>query len=184
MLLSLWLPIIVSAVVLFFASFLSWMVVQLHKQDWLKLENEDEFLNAAREVGLKPGNYMFPGVTSSKEMKSEEYQKKMEQGPCGVITVFGETSMGRNLALTMLYFLACSFCLAYLATIAFPAETPHVQPEFMDVFRFVATAGFLTFLPAILQHAIWFHNRILGHVIECIVYALIVGGIFAALWPS
>ena len=37
MLVSLWLPIVLSAVALFFASFLSWMVLQLHKQDWKKL---------------------------------------------------------------------------------------------------------------------------------------------------
>ena len=61
---SLWLPIVLSAVVLFFASFLSWMVLQLHAKDWLKLENEDQFLLAARDAQLKPGNYMFPAAAT------------------------------------------------------------------------------------------------------------------------
>ena len=52
MLLSLILPIGLSAVALFFASFLSWMVFQLHKMDWVKLAKEDEFLAAAGTTHL------------------------------------------------------------------------------------------------------------------------------------
>jgi len=33
MLLALWLPIVLSAIALFFASFLSWVVLPLHKRD-------------------------------------------------------------------------------------------------------------------------------------------------------
>jgi hypothetical protein len=178
MLVKLLLPTILSAVALFFASFLSWMVVMLHKKDWLKLDKEDEVIEALRSHGVANGNYMFPGWETPEEMKSEEYAKKMEAGPAGVMTLFGKVNMGRNLGLTFLYFLVCSFCLAYLASLG-------VQPgdKFM-AFRFVATAGLMTFLSAIVQHAIWFHNRIVGHVIESIVYALIVGGIFAAFWPG
>ena len=32
---------------LFFASFLSWMVIQLHKNDWKKIPKEEEFMAAA-----------------------------------------------------------------------------------------------------------------------------------------
>ena len=35
MLMRLVLPIIVSAVALFFASFLSWMVLPIHRKDWV-----------------------------------------------------------------------------------------------------------------------------------------------------
>ena len=45
---SLILPIVISGVALFFASFLSWMVLQLHKQDWVKLAQEDKFMESAR----------------------------------------------------------------------------------------------------------------------------------------
>ena len=179
MLMKVLLPTLVSAVALFFASFLSWMVVMLHKKDWRKLEKEDEFLDAVRNLGISRGSYMFPGWDTPEEMKSEEYTKKMEAGPAGVMTVFGKVNMGRNLGLTFLYFLVCSFCLAYLAGIAFPAGE---KPTSLNVFRFFATGGLLTFLASMLQHAIWFHNRVVGHIIESVVYSLIVGGIFAAFW--
>ena len=42
----------------------------------------------------------------------------------------------------------------------------------------------MTYLAAIVQHSIWFKNRISGHVIESIVYALVAGAIFGATWPG
>jgi hypothetical protein len=180
MLTSLILPIVISTVVLFFASFLSWMVLGLHAKDWVKMDREDDFQQAVRNCGLGRGNYMFPGCKSSADMKSEEYAKKWDAGPCGVITVYGKVNMGRNLGLTVLYFLAVNIFLAYLASLAFEGRSI----DFMMIFRFVSTAGFAIFLAAIVQHAIWFHARIVGHVIESIAYAAIAGAIFAAMWPA
>lgn len=179
MLVSLALPIALSAVALFFASFLSWVVLPLHRRDWVKMPREEEFLKTVRESGVSPGNYMFPGCDSHKEANTPEHQAKWKAGPCGVITVFGNVNMGRNLGLTFVYFLVVSFCLAYLSTLALKPGA-----DFMAVFRFVSTAGLLTFLSAIVPHSIWFHSRIVGHVLESIVYAAIVAAIFAAMWPS
>ena len=179
MLAELWLPILLSAVALFVASFVSWMVLQLHRDDWRKIEREDEFLEAVRGAGLPTGNYMFPYCGTSAEMRSEEFQRKYDAGPRGVMTVLPPTNMGVNLGLTFVYLLAVSFCLAYLATLALPRGA-----AFMPVFRFVSTAGLLAFLAAIVPHAIWFRVRIVGHLIESIAYAAITGAIFAAMWPS
>lgn len=179
MLTSLLVPIVVAAIALFFASFLSWMVLPLHFADWRKLPQEDGLIGALTELGVPPGNYMFPGWETPEEMKSPEYQQKYNRGPAGVMTIFPATGMGKKLGLTFVYFLVVCFCLAYLATLALPRGA-----EFLPVFRFVSTAALLTFLTAMLQHAIWFQNRIVGHVIESIAYACIVGAIFAALWPG
>ena len=179
MLWDLWLPIILSALALFVASFLSWVIVPLHRKDWIKFEKEDDFLKATRELAIPRGSYMFPGYESSEEMQSEEYKAKWEAGPVGVMTVFPTVSMGKNLGLTFLYFLVAVFCLGYLATLALKPGA-----AFMTVFRFVTTAALMTFLTAIVQHAIWFHNRIVGHVIESVAYAVITGAIFAAMWPG
>lgn len=179
MLTSLILPIVLSAVALFFASFLSWMVLPFHFKDWRKFEREDELMNAVKAINLPPGNYMFPGWDTPGEMKSEEYQKKCQTGPRGVMTVFGKVNMGRELALTFFYFLSVCFMLAYLGTIALEPGS-----GFKDVFRFISTAALMMFLAAIVQHAIWFQNRIVGHIIESVCYAAITGAIFAAMWPD
>src|SRR6478672_8772362 len=110
MLVSLALPIVLSAVVLFFASFLSWMVMQLHRRDWIKLPNEEAFMASVRSLGIPSGNYAFPTWTTKGEMQGEEFKKKMLAGPSGVMTVFPQMSMGRNLGLTFVYFLVVSFC--------------------------------------------------------------------------
>lgn len=179
MLLSLALPIVLSAVALFFASFLSWMVLQLHKKDWGKLPNEQIFLDAAAKCNIPTGSYMFPGHCSHEEMQSEAFQKKWEAGPRGVMTVFNKVNMGQNLGLTFVYFLAVSVGLGLLATLALPPGS-----DFVSVFRFVFLAGFMTLLAAIVQHAIWFRPRIVGHVIESVAYAAITATVFAAMWPA
>ena len=179
MLVSLLIPIVLATVALFFASFLSWMVLQLHRQDWVKLAKEDEFMQAARNCDIPIGSYSFPACGCPEEMKSEAFQAKMKAGPCGILTVFRPANMGKNLGLTFLYFLVCNFCLAYLATLALKSGA-----EFMAVFRFISTAGLMTFLAAMIPHAIWFRSRIVGHIIESIAFAAISGAIFAAMWPK
>lgn len=173
------LPIALCTVALFFTSFLSWMVLGLHSRDWGKLPDEDPVLEALRKTGAQPGNYMVPGMETPGAKPSEEYLAKMQQGPMGVLTLFPGMTMGRNLALTFLYFFVVCVGLAYLARLALPAGA-----EFMTVFRFVSTASLMTFLAALVQHAIWFRCRIVGHVIESVLYAAIVAGIFGAMWPK
>jgi hypothetical protein len=179
MLASLWLPILLSAAAVFFLSYLSWMVLGLHKDDWRKLEREDDFLAAARSFNIPPGSYMFPGCNEPSEMNSEAYRQKWEAGPCGVISVYPKVNMARNLGLTFLYCLAVSIGVAYLARLALPAGA-----DFMSVFRFVTTAAFLIYIGAIVAHAIWFHMRIAGHLLESLAYAIVTGLIFALLWPG
>lgn len=178
--LSLWLPILVSTAALFFASFLSWMVLRLHEKDWRKLPAEDVVIDAIRHANVPEGNYMFPGTETMKEMNDPDYVAKYNAGPRGILTVLPAANMGKNLALTMLYFLVCNATFAYLADFALGAG----QSGFVTVLRFVATIALLTFSASIIQHAIWFRNRIAGHIIESIAYALIAGCIFAALWPN
>ena len=84
MVFTLWLPILLCGVALFFASFLSWMVLPIHKKDWVKMNNEVDFMQKVRELDISIGSYTFPGWDTSDEMKSEEFQKKFEKGPCAL----------------------------------------------------------------------------------------------------
>ncbi len=180
MLAQLWLPILLSAVALFFTSFLSWMVLGLHKNDWKRAPDEEALTKAFLDCKLQRGvSYMLPSCDDSARMKDPAFQKRLADGPNGIVTVFLKNDMGRNLVLTFLYFVITGTCLAYLGTIGLPAGTP-----FITVFRFFAAAGLLTHLAAMVPQSVWFKNRIVGHVIESIVYSLILGGIFGAMWPK
>ena len=49
---ALWLPIILSAVIVFFASFLMHMLLKYHNGDYHQIPNEDRVLAALRAAGV------------------------------------------------------------------------------------------------------------------------------------
>ena len=59
---SLWVPILLSAVLVFFVSAIIHMVLPFHKNDFKKIDKEDEILDAFRKLGLAPGDYMAPSA--------------------------------------------------------------------------------------------------------------------------
>ena len=177
---DLWLPILLSSVALFFASFLAWTVLPHHKRDWLRLPDQEKFSGAIRGLASPPGNYCFPHARDNQEMGSPEFQEKMKQGPAGTIQIWGGApSMGKNLVFQFLFFLNVSFYLAYLATLG-----PKIDADFMTVFRFVGTAGILAYSVASVPSAIWFKTKLHGYLLDGIAYGLITGAIFAACWPK
>jgi hypothetical protein len=177
---QLWLPIVVSAIVLFFASAAAWMVLPHHKPEWAGLPNEDALAKTIRDADVPPGQYMFPYLPNPSDMKSEEGKRRMAAGPHGTLYVWaGAPNTGVNMAYTVLYFLIVSAVLAYLATMALDRGA-----NFMQVFRFVGTAGVLTYGSANILNGIWFRRRLLADIIDGAAYGLITGLIFAILWPG
>lgn len=179
-LLSLWLPIVVSGVVLFFASAMAWMLLPHHFSDWKKLANEDEFIRIIKETGIPEGRYMFPNAGSHQASQKEEFQRKMKDSPVGNITVLGKINMGRNMLLTFVFFLVSSALIAYLAWFAMANS----NPTFMHVFRFVGTAAILTHSCSSIPNDIWFKRPMWTNLADGIAYGLLTGLIFAALWPG
>ena len=83
---ALWLPIVLSAVIVFVASSIVHMLLPYHRSDYQKLPDEDKALAALRAAGLKRGLYIFP-YTTHKEMKSPAIVEKYKQGPVGMMTI-------------------------------------------------------------------------------------------------
>ena len=84
---ALWLPIVLSAVIVFVASSIMHMVLPYHRSDYDKLPDEDKLLPVLRAAGLKRGLYVFPFATH-KDMKSPALLEKYKQGPVGMMTIF------------------------------------------------------------------------------------------------
>lgn len=180
MLLDLWLPILLATVAVFFASFVSWMVLGLHWADWRKVVKEDELRTALGDLKLSPGRYMFPYPATKAECTSKEFAEKRASGVIGMMTIFSpDGGMGKKLGLTFGLFLLVNLTLAYLATIGLKPGA-----GFVTVFRFFATAGLLAYLAGVAQYAVWFRVRVTGYLIESAAYGLVTGLIFAALWPA
>jgi hypothetical protein len=176
----LWLPIVVSAIVLFFGSAAAWMVLPHHKPEWTGLANEDAFTRSLRDANVPPGQYMFPYLPNPSDMKSDEGKRRMAAGPHGTLYVWpGAPNMSVNMAYTVLFFLIVSAVIAYLSTMALGRNA-----NFMQVFRFVGTAGVLTYASANILNGIWFRRRLLADIIDGVAYGVLTGLIFALLWPS
>src|SRR3972149_4583098 len=97
----LWLPILLSAVIMFIASSIIHMGPFWHKSDNPGVPNQDKVMDALRPFNIPPGDYMLPRCTSSADMKSPEYTEKLKKGPVMLMTVMpnGKFSMGGPLAL-------------------------------------------------------------------------------------
>src|SRR5437763_14975594 len=79
---ALWLPILLSAVIVFVASSVMHMLLPYHHGDYRQLPDEDNVRAALRAVGLTRGLYIFP-FCSHKDMKSPAMQEKYKEGPVG-----------------------------------------------------------------------------------------------------
>jgi len=179
---SLWIPILLSTVIVFIASSILHMVLPYHKSDYRKLSDEDKVMAALRAAGVTPGVYCFP-FTTQKEMKSPEIQEKFKQGPVGFVTVSpsGVVSMGKFLGLWFVYCLIIGFFTAYLTghTVASGAHYP-------AVFRVAGTAAFMAYGLGCLSNGIWKGQPwsvVLKECFDGLIYGLLTAGTFGWLWP-
>lgn len=178
----LWLPIILSAVIVFIASSIMHTVLPYHRSDYKKLPDEDKALPALRATGLMRGLYIFPHCTP-KEMKSPANVEKYNQGPVGMMIVFptGQPFMPKFLGQWFGYCLIISFFVAYLA-----AHTIPVGTYYLAVFRVVGTAAFLAYGLGNLSNGIWRGypwGYVIKEVFDGLIYGLLTAGTFGWLWP-
>jgi len=179
---ALWLPIVLSAVIVFVASSIMHMVLPYHKGDYQKIPDEDKVLPALRAAGLKRGLYIFP-FADHNTMKSPEVMEKYKQGPVGMMTIFpsGPPVMPKFLGLWFGYCLIVGFFVAYLA-----AHTVAPGAYYLRVFRVVGTAAFLAYGLGHISDGIWKGQTwsfVIKEVIDGLVYALLTAGTFGWLWP-
>ncbi|MGC0771729.1 MAG: hypothetical protein WB543_02260 [Candidatus Acidiferrum sp.] len=179
---ALWLPILLSAVIVFIASSIMHTVLTYHQSDYRKLPEEDTVLAALRSAGLTRGLYNFPHCTH-KEMKTPAIQEKFKQGPVGFVTIFpsGPVNMGKFLGQWFVHCLLISFFVAYLA-----AHTVAPAAPFRHVLRAVGTAAFLGYGVGTISNAIWkgqTWSMTLKEVFDGAVYAVLTAGTFAWFWP-
>ena len=181
--LSLWLPILLSAVATFIISSIIHMVVGYHKNDFLALPSEKEVMDDLRKHNLPEGNYSFPKAKSMKDMKTPEFSEKMKQGPVGMMTITksGPPGMGKELTLWFIYSIIVGIFAAYVAGRACEPGT-----HYLSVFRFAGVTAFVGYSLALLQNSIWYKRgwaATFKSMFDGFVYALFTGGIFGWLWP-
>lgn len=179
---ALWLPILISAIIVFVASSIVHMLLPYHRGDYQQLPDEDKLLVALRAAGLKRGLYIFPFGTH-KEMKSPALVEKYKQGPVGMMTVFpsGPPVMPKLLGMWFIYCLIIGFFVAYLT-----GRTVMPGAHYLVVFRVAGTTAFLAYGVGHLSNSIWKGQTwsvTIKEVIDGLVYGLLTAGTFGWLWP-
>ncbi|MCY4400789.1 MAG: hypothetical protein OXE96_15830 [Gemmatimonadetes bacterium] len=182
--LSLWLPILVAAVLVFVASSAIHMFLNWHKNDFQRVPDEDGVMDALREFGISPGNYLVPRAESMEVMKSEEFQARAKRGPTLFMTVLrpGDPSdMGKQFVQWFVYCLVVGLFAAYVT-----GQALGPGAEYMAVFKVASTTAFMGYALAHAQDAIWMSQgwpATLRSMLDGLIYGLVTGGAFGWLWP-
>ena len=180
---ALWLPILLSSVIVFLVSSAIHMASPWHKSDYPKVPSEDKVMDALRPLAVPPGDYMIPRPSGTQEMRSPAFAEKMKNGPVMVLTVMpnGPMSMGRNLVLWFLYSAVVGLFAAYVAGRALPPDA-----NYLRVFRFAGVTAFLGYSVALWQMSIWYRrawSTTIKATVDGLIYALLTAGTFGWLWP-
>jgi hypothetical protein len=180
---ALWLPILVSAILIFIASSIIHMFLKWHDADYRPVPDEAAFGNAVRPLGLAEGDYMIPRPKSTAEMRSPEFAEKIRTGPVMLFTVMpNSNTMGRALGLWFVYLLVVGVLCAYISGRALAPGA-----NYLEVFRFVGATAFIAYACALWQLWIWFHRGLgttIRSTIDSLIYALLTAGVFGWLWPK
>jgi hypothetical protein len=177
-----WLPIVLSAVLVFVASSVIHMVIKWHNSDYRPLPNEDQVRSAIRAGNPPPAQYVIPYCMGMKEMAAPEMQQKFVEGPIAFITLKpnGPPRMGGALGMWFAFILGVGVICAYVAGKTLVGET-----SFFQVCRLVGALSFLAYSAGSVQYAIWMGKpwpSVAKDIVDGVIYATLTALTFAWFW--
>jgi hypothetical protein len=180
---ALWLPILVSAVIVFVASSVIHMAPLWHRSDYPRMPREAEAMDALRPLAIPPGDYFMPRAGNMKEMRSAEFKERLRQGPVAVLTVMpsGPIQMRSRLLQWFVFLVVVGFLVALVGSRTLPIGTPYPR-----VFEVAGTVAFIGYAVALCELSIWYRRAwslTLKSVFDGVIYALLTAGTFGWLWP-
>jgi len=183
-LLVLWLPILLSAVVVFVISCLVHMVIKWHASDYTSLANEDTVRAALRAGNPAPGRYVLPHCREMKDMGSEAMQQKYREGPVGHLTLLpnGTPNLGKYLGLWFVWSLVIAIVAGYLASRLIGWDHSHARAagKLVGAVTFIAH-GFGTVTESIWSGRPW--SSSVKYLLDAALYAIGSALVFCWLWP-
>lgn len=181
---SLLVPILVAAVLVFFASFVTHMLLKYHWNDVAAVPDEAGVMDALRRFNVPPGDYMIPRAESPKAAKEPAFTEKLKRGPVMVMTVLptGEFNMGKSLGQWFVILLVVTLFAAYVASRTLGPGAPY-----LSVFRIVGTVAFIGYAGGLWQDSVWWSRKwstTLKSTFDSLIYGLLTAGVFGWLWPE
>src|SRR5260221_315298 len=177
---ALWLPILLSSVIVFVVSTVIHMALPWHKNDYRKLPNEDKLRDALRPLAVPPGDYMVPRPSNMQEMRSPEFSEKMKKGPVMMLTVIpnGSPLMGKPLVMWFLYCAVVGLFAAYIALRALPLGAPYLR-----VFQLVGATAFIACAAALCPSS-FLNQRACSTPCMSTINGLVYALVSAVAWPT
>lgn len=182
--LSLWLPIVVTAVAVFIISSLVHMVFKYHASDYGTVPNEDAIRAAVNTNPPAPGRYVIPHCKDMKDMTTPEMMNKYQQGPVMHFTILpnGTPNMGKYLGMWFLWTLVIATVVAWLTAKVYGLAVPALgAAKLAAVLTFIAH-GFGTVTESIWMGRPWGSSA--KYLLDAALYAAGTFGVFLWLWPS
>jgi len=184
-LLALWLPILLSAVVIFIISSILHMVLKgWHTSDYKGFANEDAVRAAINAGNPTPGRYVVPYCTDSKDWGSEAMKQKYREGPVGHLTLgpIGLPNLGKFLGQWFVWALIVSAIAAYVAARVYGLNPSHDcrAAKLIGVIIF-AGLGFGTITESIWAMRPWVTS--VKYLVDSALYGLGSAATFYWLWP-
>ncbi len=184
---ALWLPILVSAVAVFVACAVGWMVIGHHNKDYKTFPKAEELVGHLKAWNAPHGSYMFPtaceGGTAEERKKARE---RMFKDPTGLIVIMRPANMGLNMLATFSVNVLVSVLIAYVGWNTL-AHGPGAGASFGQVFQVLGTVGVLAYTASSIPNGIWYQmprRAMLMNFIDGVVSGLMTGAIFSAMWPA
>jgi hypothetical protein len=180
---QLWLPILLSAVLVFVASSLIHMVFKWHNSDYRKLANEAAVAAALRAGAPSPGLYTLPHCMDMKDLQDADMQARFREGPVAMITVRppGMPAMGGLLLQWFAFNLLLAVAIAVLVLYTYgrqgdPAAIGHLA----------GVVAFLAYGAGSIPNAIWMGKpwpTVIKDLLDALIYGAVTGVAFWQLWP-
>ena len=152
---SLWLPIVVSAVIVFLASCIIHMFLPFHRSDFEKLPQEDQVLDTLRSLNIPSGQYGSPHAIPPRD-EAAGIPGKAQAGTRAFPHLAPGADPGWEIPLLQwfIYLLVISLFAAYLAHIVIAAGAPYPA-----VFRFICVAALMAYSLGHAHQSIWYRQR-------------------------
>jgi hypothetical protein len=182
---SLWLQVVIAAIVVFVASSLMHMVLRYHKTDYRKFPDEEAVRSALAKQDLAPGMYPTPYCSDMKQMKDPAMLAKFEKGPVAHVVVLpkGQPNMGKHLGLWFGYAFLVSFVSAYVAR---HTLHPGADQAFLAM-QVTGTVAFMAYGLSEISDSIWKGqpwSNTFKFMIDAAVYSILTGLVFKLMWPA
>jgi hypothetical protein len=177
---ALWLPILVSTVLVFAASSVIHMAPLWHRNELPSPPDGDRMQDALRPFGLKPGEYMLPRAQSMKDCNAPGFVEKLKRGPVLLAAIDQTARYPWHAARAVVI---CIVVVTLL--IACGGRDAGCRRDLPRGLRVAGTTAFIAYAAGCWPQSIWYHrpwSTTAKLTLDALIYGLLTGGAFGWLW--